>query len=429
MSGQLERLDTDLGEKSLYDAASQCCRCGYCEQSCPTYVSGGAETRSARGRNQLVRFLVEKRLPAGAAGVEDALHTCLLCGACSTACYAHVPTPDIVLEGRRLLSDRPHWLARLLTRLLADHRRLFEVLLKVSNLARRLGLTALGRPLLRWIGLPGLAVADAEVREAPLVFLRERLRGRALSQNPNWLYFASCGPDFLYPRVGEATVSVLESLRGPGNFMENDCCGLLAYNYGDLDDARLFARRNIERFEAGGAKGPIVGDCSSCAAFLKSYPQLFLSDPAWRQRAEAFAAAVQDMPEVLAEADLPALKDAVPTTYHNSCRAAHGQGLATHGERAATALAGAAFRKLAESDVCCGGAGAFAFRNPELSDDILRRKISRLADTGAQVVAASATSCLIQLAQGTRNYYPECRVVHISELAAKAIKDAASGAL
>jgi glycolate oxidase iron-sulfur subunit len=419
MSVRLARLLTDLGEKSSYDAASQCCRCGYCEQACPTYVVTGDETCSARGRNQLVRLLIENKL-AEPAGAQDALDTCLLCGACTAACYARVATADIVLEGRRILAERPHWLARLLTWLMAEHRGLFTLILKVANLAKRLGLTGLARPILRVIGLPGLALAEEHVREAPLTFLYEILRRRPAAAQPRWLYFAPCGPNFLYPRVGQATVAVLEALRGAGNFMENDCCGLLAYNYGDVDDARALARRNIARFEAAGAKGPLVGDCSSCVAFLKSYPQLFLSEPDWKLRAERFAAAVRDVPELLADAALPEA-ELPATTYHDSCRACHGQGLKDGAHAAVRRLAGASYRELAESDMCCGGAGAYAFRNPGLSEELIKRKVGRIAATGARLVATSGTSCLIQLARGLRKYYPECEVLHLSELAARAV--------
>jgi Fe-S oxidoreductase len=75
--------------------------------------------------------------------------------------------------------------------------------------------------------------------------------------------------------------------------------------------------------------------------------------------------------------------------------------------------------------MCCGGAGAYAFCNPELSDDLIRRKVSRVAASGARVVATSGTSCLIQLAQGLKKYYPECEVVHLSELAARAFAQGA----
>src|SRR3989338_11005731 len=111
MSEKLNRLITDLGERSTYDAASRCGRCGYCEQACPTYVATGQESKSGRGRNQLVRLMLEGKLkdPSEAG---EALSTCLLCGACSTACYAHVPTADIVLEGRRMLRGKSPWLDR-----------------------------------------------------------------------------------------------------------------------------------------------------------------------------------------------------------------------------------------------------------------------------------------------------------------------------
>ena len=74
-----------------------------------------------RGRNQLVRLLLENKLPDRGAAAE-ALETCLLCSACTTVCYAHVPVADIVLEGRRMLTETRPWLAKTLSRLLLDHR-------------------------------------------------------------------------------------------------------------------------------------------------------------------------------------------------------------------------------------------------------------------------------------------------------------------
>lgn len=418
MAGLLGKLQTDLGEKTSYDAASQCSRCGYCEQACPTYVATGREAFSARGRNQLVRLLLEKKLKDPQAA-QEALSTCLLCGACSTACYAHVPTADIVLEGRRALSGGPHWLARALTRLLIDSPETFARLLKLANVFKRLGLSRLGRPFLRLAGLAGLAEADAHVDEAPLEFLFEMLRRRAPRDEPSWNYFAACGPNYLYPRVGLATVEALESFRGPGAFMDDGCCGLLCYNYGEVEDARVLARRQIERHEKAGGK-PVVVDCSSCAAFLKTYPQLFAAESDWKARAERFAEKVEDAVEALAEA--PVAEQAGQTaTYHESCRACHGQGV-----RAPEALlkrtCGEGYHRLPESDVCCGGAGAFSFLNPELSDEVLRRKISGIAKTRAEVVLTSSTSCLIQLAHGLKKYYPQGRVMHLSEFVAARLR-------
>src|SRR4051812_40058382 len=100
MSAFLERLKTQQGDKDAYDAVSECSRCGYCEQSCPTYVASSKETMNPRGRNQLFRMILEGKLndPKPA---EEAFSTCLLCGACSSVCYAGIKTSDLVLDGRR----------------------------------------------------------------------------------------------------------------------------------------------------------------------------------------------------------------------------------------------------------------------------------------------------------------------------------------
>jgi glycolate oxidase iron-sulfur subunit len=78
---------------------------------------------------------------------------------------------------------------------------------------------------------------------------------------------------------------------------------------------------------------------------------------------------------------------------------------------------------MAGSDVCCGGAGAFAFVHEDLSDEVLRRKIGNVAAAQARTVVTSSTSCLIQLARGLRKYYPDARVLHVSEYVAGALKD------
>jgi glycolate oxidase iron-sulfur subunit len=425
MAEPLGRLLTDLGERTTYDAAAQCSRCGYCEQACPTYVATGREAQSPRGRNQIVRLMLEGKLDDPKAA-EEALSTCLLCGACVTACYAKVSVPDLVLEGRRALRGKPHWLVRRASRLLIEAPGTLAFLLKVGYLLKRAGLSRLGRPLLRLIGLPVLAAMDEHVDEAPLKLLDSELASlRRAGEGDNWNYFAPCGPRYLYPRVGKATWEALTELKGPGRFMENSCCGLLANNYGDIEDARILARKNIERAESGG-DAPIVGDCSSCVAFLKSYPQLFLmpSDAEWRPRAERFAARVKDAIEIYGEHPvLVPREDDGTVTYHDSCRALNGQGLKDQPRQAVKAAAGANFCEMAGADVCCGGAGAFAFVHEELSDDVLRRKVGNVAEVQARTVVTSSTSCLIQLARGLRKYYPDAQVLHISEYVSGALKD------
>ncbi len=430
MPDRLNVLKTEAGDLSAYDAVSQCSRCGYCLQSCPTFVVSGKEAWSGRGRNQVVRMMLEKRLEDPKLA-EDALSTCLLCGACTSACYAHVPTADLVLEGRRAIrGGRTPLLVRLLTALLLDRPATLAWGLRAANLLKACGVARLVSMtgILRLVGLKGLEQAEREVREAPLRFLNERLRGApgpAPGERPAWLYFAACGPNYLHPRVGLASVKVLQATLGPGAFLDNPCCGLVAYNYGSLEAARELARRAISNWESrrpeGGSEAvPLIADCSSCAAHLKSYEQLFIEDPVWRDRAARFAAAVKDVIEAIPVEKIPRLK-AFPSlvTYHDSCRARHGQGLADAPRALLKRMLGARFVELPEPEACCGGAGAFAFSNPELSDAVARRKVSSVAFVRADLVLTSSTSCLLQLDGALRKYYPSARVRHLSEFLAE----------
>jgi glycolate oxidase iron-sulfur subunit len=77
--------------------------------------------------------------------------------------------------------------------------------------------------------------------------------------------------------------------------------------------------------------------------------------------------------------------------------------------------AGGSFCEMAGADKCCGGAGAFAFVNEGLSEDLLKTKVGNAAAVQAGVVLTSSTSCLIQLARGLRKYYPEAKALHLSE--------------
>ncbi len=427
MAESLDRLLTDLGERTTYDAASQCSRCGYCEQACPTYVATGDESMSPRGRIQIVRLMLEGKLDDKAAAME-ALSTCLTCGACTTACYAKVPVVDIVLEGRRMLRGETHWLVRKICRLMISAPNIFAVMLKVGFVFKRLGLSALARPFLRAVGLPVLASMDAHTDEAPLHNLDDLVKKRQDPESPSYHYFAPCGPRYLYPRVGQATMYALDTLYGNGSYLKNPCCGLLAHNYGELSDARELAKKNIEHAEKyNDATAPIVGDCSSCVAFLKTYPQLFLKpeDAEWRTRAEKFSKRVRDAIEIYGEcADkLPAnVNEGVETTYHDSCRAINPQGIKDQPRRAAKKAAGASFCEMAGADACCGGAGAFGFIHEDLSDQLLKTKVGNIAGVQAATVLTSSTSCLIQLARGLRKYYPDAKVLHLSEFVAGALQ-------
>ncbi|MBI4057186.1 MAG: (Fe-S)-binding protein [Elusimicrobia bacterium] len=424
MTEHIDLFKTDLGERGGYDAVSQCSRCGYCLQACPTYVLTGKEAFSARGRNQVVRMMMEGKIK-DIASAEESLSTCLLCGACSSACYAHIPTLEFVLEGRRTIQKgKAHWLVRWAVWLLRDHPHSWSGMLKLAHFAKCLGISHFlaSCGVFRLLGLQELAAADSHIEQAPLRFAQDHLRKKDKAEGqevkPRWLYFASCGTNFLFPKVALASFRVLSQCQGKGRFMRNGCCGLLAYNYENVESAKTSAQKNIEQFEREKNSLPdrasMVADCSSCVAFLKNYDQLFLNDLDWKPRAQAFSQRVRDVIEVASPQTLTPRPSFI-VTYHDSCRARNGQGIVLPPRDLLKNLLGDRYVELSEAEWCCGGAGAYSFVQPELSAEILRRKISNIASTRAELVLTSSTSCLLQLAYGLKKYYPDCRVMHLSE--------------
>ena len=137
-------------------------------------------------------------------------------------------------------------------------------------------------------------------------------------------------------------------------------------------------------------------------------------------RAKRFAASVRDVIEAVPEEKLPRLKDFQGTvTYHDSCRARNGQGIVDAPRRLLKQLLGDRYVELPEADWCCGGAGAFAFLHPELSEPIAKRKAGNAAFVRADLVLTSSTSCLLQMDDALRKYYPGARVRHLSEFLAE----------
>ncbi|MCX5786800.1 MAG: (Fe-S)-binding protein [Elusimicrobia bacterium] len=423
----LKTLLTDLGERTLYDAAAQCNKCGYCETVCPTYMLTGRETISARGRNQFVRLLVEGKAK-NIGDAAEALSTCLLCGACTSACYAKVPTADIALEGRRSITGYGNnFFSKLAVETLLNAPHIFALWLKAVYILKRLGLARLADwfGLYDFLGMPALADAQKAVGKTPLRFASEVLKkDPALSARGKtgaaWAYFAPCGPNYIFPEVALATVRLLQKHLGEGIFIENSCCGLLANNYGRLEDAKEFAKKNILRYEelkASLGDFAVIGDCSSCVAFMKTYEQLFTGSDEWRPRAAAFAAAVRDILEIIPAEKVnhsKKAKSAGITVYHDSCRACHGQGIRREPRAVLKKLAGPQWRELPESDWCCGGAGAYAFTQSAMSSAILERKLKNIASTQADTVVVGATSCLIQINGGLKAAYPTAKAVHYS---------------
>ena len=409
-----------------YDDIARCNRCGFCQVACPIFRATGHESGVARGRLSLLRALIEGRLD-WTSELEEPLFDCLRCGACTSNCFPGVATADLVADARTEYLDKVgrSTLHRMLFDRLLPNPGLLRLVARVAALGKRSGASTAARALgmLRSFGRD-LPRAEGIVERFPKRAYRHADQPTQLKGSGNELrigYFVGCGVDLLCPEAAQATVGILRGLGRSVRVLGNCCCGLPATTYGDREAAARLAAKNLGLIDLE-SLDIVVTDCSSCASYLKNYPELFAEGDRWRGPAEDLATRVRDLLEILPPLPTSPAGDGEPViaTYHDPCHAARGQQLVDEPRRALRQMPGIEYRELPEADWCCGGAGAYALSHYDLSVAVLDRKIDNVQETGAGLLVTSCPACVVQLGYGVRRRGLPIRVCHISEVVAAA---------
>jgi glycolate oxidase iron-sulfur subunit len=405
-----------------YDEIAHCNHCGFCQVACPIFRSTGYEGGVARGRLALLRAVIEDRLP-WSAELEEPLYSCLLCGACTSNCFPAIPTSELVVTARSEYLEKVgrksiHHL--LFDKLLPYPRRL-HLAARAVALGKNTGVSELARALglLRIFGRD-LSRAEEIVDRLPAQPFRARFKpgvyeGQGRGQRV--AYFVGCGVDVVTHAAGEATLALLRRFARSLKVLDNNCCGLPAWSYGDLPAARKLAGKSLPLLAAEGIDA-IVTDCSSCTGFIKKYPQLFPENDPRRKAAESIAARARDVAEWLAAEVIPSSRKMRDkrVTFHDPCHASRGQGLVRQPRDLLRRMPDVEFVELPEADWCCGGAGSYALSHYDLAMQVLDRKMENLKKTGADVLVTTCPACIIQLSYGVRRHGLKVQVGHLIEV-------------
>lgn len=231
--------------------------------------------------------------------------------------------------------------------------------------------------------------------------------------------FVTCIVDTLYPEVGESVVRVLRrsgvSLDFPA---EQTCCGQPAFNAGMRSEARKMAEHTIRVFED--QPGDIVIPSGSCAGMIKhGYLELFAGDPGWLKRAENIAdrtyELTQYLVDVLGVEDLGASFDG-RVTYHSSCHLLRDMGIDQQPETLLKHVKGSELIPLPKREECCGFGGLFSIEHPEISKEMLERKLGNYLSTGASVLVSCDAGCVAHISGGLHRQKVPIKALHIAEI-------------
>jgi L-lactate dehydrogenase complex protein LldE len=247
--------------------------------------------------------------------------------------------------------------------------------------------------------------------------------GAAPGKNPPDMrvtLFIPCFVDTFYPQVGISMVRILERL---GHTVEVPvdltCCGQPGFNSGCWLEARPVAVKVLQRLRDAEV---VVIASGSCGAMLKVfYPQLLAGtehEPAAKVMAGRCHEFAQFLVDTLGVTDLGARFPA-KVTYHDGCHSLRELHIKTAPRRL---LAHVRDLQLVEmpQEICCGFGGTFSAKFPAISTAMGEVKCAAAADTGADYVVSSDSSCLMHIQGLIDRQQGRLKTIHLAEVLASA---------
>ena len=234
--------------------------------------------------------------------------------------------------------------------------------------------------------------------------------------------FITCYNDTLYPRTGQAVVTVLERLGHTVEFRAaQTCCGQMHYNNGYQTDAFSLMEKFLDNF---GDAGVICVPSASCVAMIREhYPVMAANsgNPGIIAQVNSLVPRVFEFSELLV--DKLGVEDTGAffphtVTLHSSCHSLRSLRVGDKPERLLRNVQGLTYIPLEDADQCCGFGGTFAVKNVDVSTAMVADKARCILNTKAEICAALDNSCLMQIGGMLSRMNAGVQTVHIAEILA-----------
>jgi L-lactate dehydrogenase complex protein LldE len=238
--------------------------------------------------------------------------------------------------------------------------------------------------------------------------------------------FIPCYVDQLYPRVGMATVELLERFGCTVDFPEQQtCCGQPMANTGCVDDAKPLARKFVEIFHR---YEYVVAPSGSCAAMIRHhYDELLPGESRLLPLKRKTFELCEFLTDVL-KVDHIDVRFPYKVGLHQSCHGLRELRLGSSSEMNVPRFSkarqlldlvdGIEVVPLQRADECCGFGGTFAVNEEAVSCMMGQDRIYDHEQAGAEVLTANDMSCLMHLSGLIRREKKPLRVMHIAEILA-----------
>ena len=413
---------SDMVKDPKFKEALQCIRCATCLNVCPVFrlVGGHVFGKTYTGGIGTILTAWFDELKKA----DDIQGLCIQCGSCVPLCPGKIDIPGLILElRRRLVVEKGQSLAMKAIFGIVNNRRLFHAMLRTASVTQKPFKQG------RFIRHLPLFLSDmTDFRSLPAVAavpFRDMVKTITQPQGGEKVaFYAGCLIDFCYPEMGESLVKILNKAGIEVLFPDDQtCCGAPARYNGAYEVAGQNARDNIKALLATEVTH-VVSACPTCTValkhdFLDTFKSLGATDAmADAKRLSAKTIDFATLVKQLVDAGRLTFKEGETLekiTYHDSCHLKRTL-KASDEPRELLRQAGHEITEMYECDTCCGMAGSYSLKLPEISAPILERKLKHIKETGASKVVMDCPGCVMQIRGGLDKDGAPIQTAHTAEL-------------
>lgn len=386
---------SDLTESQRF-ALDGCTECGRCDDVCPALRSGAplSPRDFVAAMRRAAADPANPTLP-GEAIDKDVIWSCTTCGACTRACPANIPIPELLVGLRRHLAleqgDFPEGLANT-----------FE---NVSSVGNPWGLDPYDR--LEWAD--GLDVPVAEPGE-----------------HYDILYWVGCAASY-DRRARKIARSMVKILRASGVkfavMREERCHGEFARRSGEEYLYQTAAQENIENFRQYDFER-ILAACPHCFNTLKN------EYPAFEGGTFNVVSHSEWILEMMKAGKLKVKTEGETLAYHDPCFLARLNGIVDAPREVLKTLGADVRSPEASGDktFCCGAGGGQMWTDGEKRESPVQViRLEELRKTGAKRIALACPHCLTMLETARAETKGDDVLVDIAEIVADRLEVGSEG--
>jgi FAD/FMN-containing dehydrogenase/Fe-S oxidoreductase len=406
---------------SFAHAALRCVGVGKCRREngegnqdtmCPSYMVTREEMHSTRGRTHLLWEMLHGDVIGGGwrdEHVKEALDLCLACKGCKGDCPVNV---DMATYKAEFLAH--YWEGRIrpvyayafgwidkwarLASIAPGFANLFTQLPGLRNLAKM----AVGVPQERQI--PAFAAQTFQSW-----FRHHKARSKTGTKVVLW---ADTFNNYFMPETAQAAVEVLEKAGCKVEVLSQHlCCGRPLYDYGFLDMAKSYLRRNLNALSVHiSANTPmVVLEPSCCSVFRDELHSLFPESQEAKQLAKNTLTLSEFLEKKVPDYQPPKLRRKAIVQGH-----CHHKAVMRLKEENALMEKMHLDHRILESG-CCGMAGAFGYEKDKYQVSVACGERSLLPEVRkapvSTIIVADGFSCKEQIAQETNRH-----ALHLAEV-------------